>query len=193
MPEGHLRESEFTYRVCGPYTKNNERIQKFKETRACFQHDRTCGDFKNLTKTKASDKTLGDEAFNVAKNTKHYEYQRGIASEVDKFFDKKTASAAIKNEFISYKELAEELHKPIIGKFEKRKVHSPFIGNVWGVDLTDMQSRSKFNEGYFFLLCVIVIFITYTQVIPLKDKETIRFTNAFQKTLDESNRKPNNI
>ena len=93
---------------------------------------------------------MGDEAFNVAKNTKHYKYQRGIASEVDNFFDKKTTSAAIKNEFISYKELAEELHKPIIGKFEKRKVHSPFIGNVWGVDLTDMQLRSKFNERYFF-------------------------------------------
>ena len=76
---------------------------------------------------------------------------------------------------------------------KKRKVHSPFIGNVWGVDLTDMQLRSKFNDGYFFLFCVIVIFITYTQVIPLKDNEAIRFTNAFQKTLDESNRKPNNI
>ena len=56
-----------------------------------------------------------------------------------------------------------------------------------------MQLRSKFNDGYFFLFCVIVIFITYTQVIPLKDNEAIRFTNAFQKTLDKSNRKPNNI
>ena len=153
MPEGHLRESEFTYRVCGPYTKNNERIQKFKETRACFQHDRTCGDFKNLTKTKASDKTLGDEAFNVAKNTKYYEYQRGIASEVDKSFDKKTASAASKNEIISYKKLSEELHKPTI--IEKIKVHLPFIGNVWGVDLTDMQLISKFNEGYNIIMLLI--------------------------------------
>ena len=56
MPEE--REPGFTYRACGPYTKNNKRIQKFKGTGACFQHDRTCGAFKNLTERKASDKTL---------------------------------------------------------------------------------------------------------------------------------------
>ena len=55
-----------------------------------------------------------------------------------KFFDKKTSGSGIKNENISNKELAEELHKPIIRNFNKRKVHSPFIENIWGADLADM-------------------------------------------------------
>ena len=46
-------------------------------------------------------------------------------------FDKKTSSSGIKNENISNKELVEELHKPIIRKFNKRRVHSPFTDNIW--------------------------------------------------------------
>ena len=48
---------------------------------------------------------------------------------------------------MSNKELAEELHKPIIRKFENRKVHSPFIDNIWDADFADMQLISKFNKG----------------------------------------------
>ena len=54
--------------------------------------------------------------------------------------------------------LAEELHKPIVRKFEKRKVNSSFIDNIWGADLADMQLISKFNKGIRFLLCVINIY-----------------------------------
>ena len=71
---------------------------------------------------------------------------------VYKFFDKKTSDGANENENISNKELAKELHKPI-RKFQKRKVHSSFIDNVWGADLADMQLISKFNKGIRFLLC----------------------------------------
>ena len=60
----------------------------------------------------------------------------------------KFAGSGIKNESISNKELAEELHKPIIRKFKKRKVHSPFIDSIWGADLSDMQLISKLNEGF---------------------------------------------
>ena len=62
-------------------------------------------------------------------------------------FDNETSARAIKNENISNKRLAEKLHKPIIRKFEKREVHAPFIDNIWGADLSDMQSISKFNKG----------------------------------------------
>ena len=55
------------------------------------------------------------------------------------FFDKKTPGGLVKNENMSNKELAEELHKPFITKFKERKVHSSFIDNIWGVDLADMQ------------------------------------------------------
>ena len=105
----------------------------------------------------------------------------------------KISGSGIKNENISNKELAEELHKPTIRKFNKRKVHSPFIDNIWGADLADMQLISKFNKVFRFLLCVIDIYSKYAWVIPLKDKKGITITNAFQNILDESNRKPNKI
>ena len=86
---------------------------------------------------------------------------------------------------LATQELAEELHKPVIKKFKKRKVHSTFIDNVWVADLADMQLISKFNKGFRFLLCVIDIYSKYAWVIPLKDKKGISITNAFQKNLDE--------
>ena len=107
------------------------------------------------------------------------------------FFDKETSDSGIKN--IPNKELAEELHKRIIIKFNKRKVHSHFIENIWGANLADMQLISKFNKGFRFLLCIIDIYSKYAWVIPLKDKKGITIINAFQKTLDEINRKPNKI
>ena len=58
-------------------------------------------------------------------------YQHGLASLVYKFFDKKIPGSEIKIENISNKESAEELQKPIIRKFNKRKVHSPFMDNIW--------------------------------------------------------------
>ena len=76
---------------------------------------------------------------------------------VYRFFDKKTSGSNIKNENIPNKELTEELHKPIIRKFNKRKVHSLFIENIWGADLADMQLISKFSKGFRFLLWVIDI------------------------------------
>ena len=133
MPEMHLREPGFTYSACGPFTKNKERTQKFKETgysqhiyqneldKACFQHDMAYGDFKDLTRRAASDHLFRDKAFNIAKNPKYDGYQRGLASMIYKVFDKKASGSAIKNENISNKDLAEELHRPIIRKFKKRK------------------------------------------------------------------------
>ena len=128
-----------------------ERIKKIKETgdsryiyqneldKACFQHDRAYGDFKDLTRRTAADKLLRHKAFNIANDPKYDGYQRGIAPMVFKFFDKKTSGSGIKNDNISNKELAEELHKPIIRRFKKRKVQSPIIDNIWGADLADMQ------------------------------------------------------
>ena len=98
-----------------------------------------------------------------------------------------------KNENISNKELADEFHKPVIKKFNKIKVQSPFIDNIWGADLADMQIISKFNKEFIFLWCAIDIYSKYAWVIPLKDKKRITITNAFQKILDESKRRSNKI
>ena len=77
---------------------------------------------------------------------------------VYKFFDKKSSGGGIKNENISNKELAEQLHKPIIRNFNKRKVHSPFIDNIWGADLADIQLISKFSKRLSFC-CVLLVFV----------------------------------
>ena len=89
--------------------------------------------------------------------------------------------------------LAEELRKPIIRKLEKRKLYSSFKDSIWGADIVDWQLISKYNEGFQYLLYVINIFSKYAWVIPLKHKKGITITYAFQKKLNESNRKPNKI
>ena len=89
--------------------------------------------------------------------------------------------------------LTDELHKPIIRKFKKRKVYSSFRDNIWAVDLADMQLLSKFNKGFRFLLCVIDVFSKYAWVILIKDKKGVIIVNAFQKIVDDSKRKPNKI
>ena len=94
---------------------------------------------------------------------------------------------------MSNKELAEELLKPIIRKFEERKVYSPFIDNIWGADLADIQSISKFNKGIRFSLCVVDIFSKYALVIPLNDEKGITITNTSQKISDESNCRPDKM
>ena len=78
---------------------------------------------------------------------------------VSKFFDKRSKSvlgSGRKNKL-----LADELHKPIIKKFKRRKVYSSFKNNIWGVDLADMQLISKFNKEIICLLCVIDLFSKY--------------------------------
>ena len=110
---------------------------------------------------------------------------------VYKFFDKKSlGSGFVKDNSLI---LADVLHKPIIKKFEKRKVYSQFKDNIWGVDLADMQSLSRKNKGINYLLCAIDLFSKYTFVIPLKDKKGISIVNAFNKIIKQSNRKPNKI
>ena len=142
MPEMHLKQPGFTYSTCGPFTKNKQRIEKFMQTgntnfidkneldKACFQHDMAYGKSKDLVKRTQSDKVLKDKAFKIASDPKYDGYQRGLASMVYKFFDKKSASlnkssgSGIVNE-PNY-QLANELHKPIIRKFRKTKVYLSF-------------------------------------------------------------------
>ena len=147
----------FIYSACGPFTKNKERIQKFKNTgdtkyiyrneldKACFQYVIAYGDFKDLAKGTAADKILTDKSFNIAKDTRYDGCKRGLASMFYKFFDKKTVGSGIK--FIPQNEqLTEELHKAIIKNFKKREVCSSFKDNIWDADLADMQLISKFNK-----------------------------------------------
>ena len=88
---------------------------------------------------------------------------------------------------------ADELHKPVIKKFNKGKIYSQFKDNIWGVDLADMQSLSRKNKGIKYILCAIDLYSKCAFVIPLKDKKGISIVNAFDKIIKQSNRKPNKI
>ena len=222
MPEMHLRQPQFVYNACGPFTRHKERIKEFKRTgdtrllyrneldKACFKHDAAYAKYKDVENRLISDQKLRNSAYAIASNPKYDGYQRGLASMVYKFFDskvapldKKTISGkgnakhTVKPSSLertrNNKILAEELHKPVIKKFNKRKVYSQFRDNIWGVDLADTQSLSKKNKGIKYLLCAIDLFSKYAFVVPLKDKKRISIINAFNKIIKQSNRKPNKI
>ena len=199
IPEMNLRQPQFVYSACGPFTSHKERIKEFKRTgdtryiyrneldKACFQHDSAYADHKDLINRTEADKVLGDKAYDIALNPEHDGYQRGLASMVYKFFDKKSTGSGFKKlkntTELSSSILADELHKPIIRKFNKRKVYSQFKDNIWGVDLEDTQSLSRKNKGIKYLLCAIGLFNKYAFVIALKDKKGISIVNAFNKII----------
>ena len=125
MQAMHLKQPDFTYSACGPFTKNKERIEKFMQTgntdfiykneldKACFQHDMAYGETRDLVKRPQLNKVLKDKAFEIASDPNYDGYQR--ASMVYKFFDKKSSGSGIVND--PKYQLANELHKPIIRKF----------------------------------------------------------------------------
>ena len=175
MPEMHLRQLQFVYSACGPFTRHKERIKEFKRTsdtcllyrneldKACLKHDAAYVEYKDVENRLISDQKLRNSAYDIASNPKYDGYQRGLASMVYKFFDSKvapldkktmsgkgnakyTAKPSSSERTGNNKILAEELHKSVIKKFNKRKVYSQFRDNIWGVDLADTQSLSKKNK-----------------------------------------------
>ena len=144
MPEMHLKQLGFTYSACGPFTKNKERVQKFEETgdtsyiykneldKASFQHDMAYGDLKDIARRTASEKVLRDKAFNITKNPKYNWYQRGLISMVYKFLNKKLKRNSVNIPLGFNEQLAKELHKLIVRKFNKGKINSRFRYNISG-------------------------------------------------------------
>ena len=155
MPEMHLRQK---FKETG----DTNYIYKNELDKACFPHDAAYSDSKDLTKRTVADKILKNRAFDIAKDPKYDGYQIGLAFMVYKFFDSEVASPDKKSSGSGAKhvntkltpqnqQLAEELHKPIIRKLEKRKVHAEFKDNIWGADLADMQLLNKYNKGIRFV------------------------------------------
>ena len=142
VPEMHLKQLRLTYSTSGPLTKNKERIEKFMQSgntdfvyrneldKACFQHDMAYGKTKDLVKRTQSDKVLKDKAFEIVRDPKCDDYQRGLASMNYKFFDKKSKGSGNANE-PNY-QFANELHKPVIRKLKTEKfIH--FLETIFGV------------------------------------------------------------
>ena len=201
MPEVYLKQPGFTYSACGPFTENKETIEKFMQTgntdfiyrnvlvKACFQNNMAYGKLKDLTKRTQSDKVLREKAFKIASDPKIV-IKEDQLQWFTSFFDKKSSGSDVATE-PNY-QLANELHRQIIRKFKRRKVYSSFRDNIWGVDLADMQSLSKYNKGIKYLLCAIDLFSKYAWVVPLKDKRGITIVNAFQKIISKG-RKANKM
>ena len=165
-------------------TRKTHFIYKNELDKASFQHDMAYGKAKDLLKKTQSDKVLIDQAFKIVSDAKYDGYQRGLPSMIYKLFDKKSSGSDIFNE-PNY-QLANELHKPIIRKFKKRfkffkKVYSSFRDNIWGVNLVDVQSLSKYNKWIKYLVCEIDLFSKYALVVHIKDKKGTSIVNAFQK------------
>ena len=143
-------------------TGNTDFIYKNQLDKAGFQHDMSYGKSKDLAKRTQSDKVLRDKAFKIASDPKYDGYQRGLASMVYKFFDKKSAllnkssGSGIVNE-PNY-QLTNELHKPITRKLKKEKFIHLLETVFGGVDLADMQSLNKYDKGNKYLLCAIDLF-----------------------------------
>ena len=146
MTELHLRQPQFVYSACGPFTRHKERIKEFKRTgdtrllyrneldKACFRHDAAYAKYKDVENILISDQKLRNSACDIASNPKYDGYQRGLASMVYKFFDSKAApldkktisgkdnakhtakSSSLERTKEINKILAEELHKPVIKK-----------------------------------------------------------------------------
>ena len=146
MPELHLWDPRVKkYSACGPFTKHEQRINQFMKDgrlshiykneldKACFQHDMPYNKYKGLKGRTQSDIVLKNKSYKIAGNPKFDGFQRALASMVWKFFDKRSKN--VLGSGVNYKQLADELHKPIIKKFKRRKVYSSFKDNIWGVDL----------------------------------------------------------
>ena len=103
-------------------TGNTDFSYKNELDKACFQHDMAYGKSKDFAKRTQSDKVLRDKAFKIVTDPKDDGYQRGLASMVYTFFDKKSSGSGISNE--QNYQLANKLHKPILKKFKRRKVDS---------------------------------------------------------------------
>ena len=205
----HLRQPRLIYSACGPFARHKERIKEFKrtgDTRCIYRNEldkaSAYADHKDLINRTEADKVLRGKAYDIASNPKYDGYQRGLASMVYNFFDKKSMGTGFKKlkntaEPIALARsssiLADELHKLIIKKIDKRKVYSQFKDNIRGADLADMQSLSRKNKGIKYLLCAIDLYSKYAFVIPLKDKKGISIVNVFNKIIKQFNRKPNKM
>ena len=138
------------------------------------------GKSKDLAKKPQADKVLKDKAFKIASDPKYDGYQRGLASMIYRFCDKKSIGSGVAAIEPNY-QLGNERHKQIIRKHKRRKVYSSFRDNIWGVDLANMQSLSKYNKGIKYLLCAIDLFSKYVWVVPLKGKRGSSMGNTFKK------------
>ena len=173
---------EFTYTAYGPFTKDRERIEKFRETgnlkilyrkesdKAGLALDTSYLDSKDLSKNYIyiyiyiylSDKIFKDRDYEITGSRGYDGYQRGLASLCYKFVDQKNGSrgwVTSKDGIYLNEQLDKDLHKPVTKKFKRRKVYARFKDNIWAEDLAEIESLSSLKKNVKYSLCVIEVFI----------------------------------
>ena len=148
-------------------------LYRNESDKAYFAHDAEYSDSKYLEKGFIWDKILKDRAYKIARNCGYDGYQKALASKVYTLFDKKTGLGISANE-----QLAKELHKPIIKKFN-RNVYARFKDNIWTADLTEMESLFSKNKNVKYLLYLKDVFTKYAWVKPLEDEKGKTVFNGF--------------
>ena len=147
MPETHLKDLKVgTYSACGPFTRHKGRTSIFIKTgdtnyiykneldKACFAHDAAYSDFKDIKNRTAADKILRDKSYKIAKDPKYCGSQRGLASMVYTFFDKKTTGSGVKS-IPQNEQLAEDLLKLIIKKKLKKEKYIQPLKIISGLQI----------------------------------------------------------
>ena len=153
MPELHLRQPQFVYSVCGPFTRHKERIKEFKRTddtrllyrneldKACFKHDAAYAKYKDVENRLISDQKLRNSAYDIASNSKYDGYQRGLASMVYKFFNSKVAP--LDKKAMSGKGNAKHTAKP--SSLERNSFERTGNNKILAVELHKPVTK-KFNK-----------------------------------------------
>ena len=153
MPELHLRQPQFVYSVCGPFTRHKERIKEFKRTddtrllyrneldKACFKHDAAYAKYKDVENRLISDQKLRNSAYDIASNPKYDGYQRGLASMVYKFFNSKVAP--LDKKAMSGKGNAKHTAKP--SSLERNSFERTENNKILAVELHKPVTK-KFNK-----------------------------------------------
>ena len=163
-------------------TGDTNYIYKIELDKACFQHDIAYSKYKDLQKRAQSDTVLKQKAFEIAANPKYDGYQRGLASMVYIFFQKKTSGGAIKNEIKENQQLANELHRPIIRRFTRKRVYSSFKNNIFA------KGYAPNSSGEMFVVKKLKKTLPWTYVISDLNGEEI-VGSFYEKELQKTNQK----
>ena len=153
---------------------------------AAYHHDSCYSKYDDTkTRNEVCDKTMLDELSGIVNPTLRERIDKAI---VGKLINAKVnfgLDASIKKNLKFTDDLAEELYKPVTGKFQRRHVNVNSIDEIWAADLIDMQAFSKDNNGIKYLLTVIDIFSKFVWIVPLKRKTGQEVANAFSRILKD--------
>ena len=207
VPGGSFNDQQ-KYSYCGPGTRYEQRIREGYKginelDKMCKLHDQFYNENKDIKDRNISDVALAHRADEIANDSNFDDVQRkdarlisgimkakahlGFGVKTNENKNTKKLEKASWNKSWN-EELADELHKPVKRKFQRRQVLVNEIDDVWAADLVEMQEWKGVNKGYRYILNVIDCFSKYAWSVLLKDKMGKTVLDAFQYIVKISNR-----